>query len=43
MVSAFLGVVAILAHGIYRTYKPMRTYGLFLSHHKLGAGVLARP
>ena len=27
---------------VYRAYRPKRTYGMFLSHHKLGAAVLAR-
>ena len=25
---------------LYRAYKPSKTYGIFLSHHKLGAAVL---
>mmetsp|Transcript_13467 Transcript_13467/g.29647 ORF Transcript_13467/g.29647 Transcript_13467/m.29647 type:complete len:770 (+) Transcript_13467:1-2310(+) len=38
----FFGAVAALVISVYKTYKPSRTYGIFLSHHKLGAGALAR-
>eukprot|EP00435_Cladocopium_sp_Y103_P005389 s2299_g1.t2 len=38
----FLGAVVALIISVYKTYNPIRTYGIFLSHHKLGAGALAR-
>eukprot|EP00435_Cladocopium_sp_Y103_P010730 s2299_g2.t2 len=34
--------LALLCYSAYRAYRPSRTYGIFLSHHKLGAAVLAR-
>lgn len=37
--TALLAVIGMVA---YRTYKPSKTYGIFLSHHKLGAAVLCR-
>lgn len=37
--TAFVAVVLLV---LYRAYKPSKTYGIFLSHHKLGAAVLCR-
>lgn len=34
--TAFVAVVLLV---LYRAYKPSKTYGIFLSHHKLGAAV----
>ena len=31
-----------LIFSTYRAYKPTKAYGIFLSHHKMGAGSLAR-
>ena len=41
-ILALLGIVAAFGLALYRTYWPNRTYGIFLSHHKLGAAVLSR-
>eukprot|EP00913_Durusdinium_trenchii_P025228 g23683.t1 len=41
-VVAFVGLVVAFSFAAYRTYRPSRTYGIFLSHHKLGAAVLSR-
>eukprot|EP00438_Fugacium_kawagutii_P009185 Skav219771 [mRNA] locus=scaffold5208:91981:98971:+ [translate_table: standard] len=35
-------VVFMMGITAYRAYRPKRNYGIFLSHHKLGAAVLAR-
>eukprot|EP00435_Cladocopium_sp_Y103_P016147 s1465_g4.t1 len=37
--TAFVAVIVLV---LYRAYKPSKTYGIFLSHHKLGAAVLCR-
>ena len=42
MILAAIGLVAAFSWATYRTYNPTRTYGIFLSHHKLGAAVLSR-
>ncbi|CAL1159370.1 unnamed protein product, partial [Cladocopium goreaui] len=42
MVLAFIGLLLVFCWAVYRTYHPSRTYGIFLSHHKLGAAVLSR-
>lgn len=34
--------LSLLCYSAYRAYRPTRSYGIFLSHHKLGAAVLAR-
>ncbi|CAE6972696.1 SVEP1 [Symbiodinium natans] len=41
-VLAFIGLVILFGTATYRAYRPSRTYGIFLSHHKLGAAVLSR-
>ncbi|OLP95414.1 Sushi, von Willebrand factor type A, EGF and pentraxin domain-containing protein 1 [Symbiodinium microadriaticum] len=41
-VLAFIGLVFLFGMATYRAYRPSRTYGIFLSHHKLGAAVLSR-
>lgn len=37
--TAFVAMIVLV---LYRAYKPSKTYGIFLSHHKLGAAVLCR-
>jgi len=37
-----LGAMVALIFSTYRAYKPTKAYGIFLSHHKMGAGSLAR-
>jgi len=41
-VFAAIGLILIFVLAVYRAYRPTRTYGIFLSHHKLGAAVLSR-
>jgi len=42
--TAFALIVfsAIIGRATWKAWKPALTYGIFLSHHKLGAGALAR-
>lgn len=42
VVISFLCAAFALGLAVRRVYKPMCRYGVFLSHHKLGAGSLAR-
>jgi len=48
IVSLIFSIIILLlaftsgAWVVYRAYRPKRTYGMFLSHHKLGAAALAR-
>lgn len=41
-VVASMCLLFMIALVAYRTYSPTRTYGIFLSHHKVGAAVLCR-